>query len=293
MEPSPDPPGQSRPRGLLALAGSLLIWPIAAALTIGVATWGYHINWFVDFIFFLILSWTGKRLGHLSIGWWVTFRRHTAVIGPDARKLDARPPVLYLRSFGVDKSTSYTINGRMARYRTEEQQLARAFNAFGPLLALGRPGEQLPMVGADRYYFSHAEWKQEVLGLIKESRLVLIAAGTSASLTWEIEQAAALVPPENIVIIVPFGQDAYEQFRSLAMPHLGHMLPIWIYEYRKSSSMIRAAVYFEPDWTAHFVRLDTVGGRGLEKSCYDALAPFYSSQGVRAQHLRRKANSLC
>jgi hypothetical protein len=277
---------------LLALAGSLLLVPVAAALTFGMSTWGYHINWFVDVIFFLITGWTGKRLGRLSIRWWVKFRRHTAIIGPAARKFDARPPVLYLRSFGIDKSTSYPLNGRMARYRTEEQQLARAFNAFGPLLALGRPGEQLPMLGAQRFYFSSTDWQQEVLGFIKESRLVLIAAGKSAALMWEIEQAVASVPPENIVIIVPFGQDSYEEFRSLAMPLLGHMLPVWIHEYRKSSSMIRAAVYFEPDWTAHFVRLDTVRGRGLEKSCYDNLASFYSSQGVQAQYLRRKANSL-
>ena len=56
-------------------------------------------------------------------------------------------PVLYLRSFADDGCAA-----RRYGALTEEEQLAKALAWVGPLLAVGRPGEVLPHVGAQRIY---------------------------------------------------------------------------------------------------------------------------------------------
>jgi hypothetical protein len=230
---------------------------------------------------FLVVGRVGTAIGNYSIRFWIKGKQHLALSGQEVQESDSRPPVLYLRAFDTDKLTTHTVpSHKIAAYRTEEQQVARAFARFGPMLTLGRPGEPLPLVGAARSYVTHDEWQQAVMELIGQAGFVLIAAGESAALMWEIDQVVALVPPEKIVVLIPFGQQSYDAFRIRAAPHFGRMLPAWAQEARRSPTTIRAAVYFEPDWTAHFIRLDTEKKNSLEKSCYERLAPVYRRNGV-------------
>lgn len=269
------PPGQSRGQGLLHRAGSLLAWPIALMLSVGVSTFGYHTPWWADAILFLVVGRAGTAIGNLSIRSWVKGGQHLAPSMLEAQRSDTRAPVLYLRSFRADDLTSHTVPGRtLAAYRTDEQQITRAFKTLGPVLAIGRPGDLLPMVGAARSYVADGEWQQVVLEMITKACLIMITAGDGAGLMWEIEQTAALVPPENIIVLIPFSCDSYESFRSQAEPYFGHALPAWVPEQRRSSTAIRAAVYFDADWTAHFVRLDSMKQRTLEQSCRINLPVF-------------------
>jgi hypothetical protein len=275
------PPGQSREQGLRHRAVSLLAWPVALILSVGMSTLGYHTPWWVNGLIFLIVGRVGTVIGNLAIRSWLKGGQHLAPSGLDVQRSDTRAPVLYLRSFSADDLTSHTVPGRtFASYRTDEQQIARAFKTFGPVLAIGRPGEQLPMVGAARSYVSGDEWQQIVLEMIKKAGLIVVAAGEGAGLMWEIEQIAAWVAPENVVVFIPFGRESYDSFRSVAEPYFGHMLPVWIPGKRRSSTAIRAAVYFDADWTAHFVRLDSVKRRSLEQSCRESLPVFYRRSGT-------------
>jgi hypothetical protein len=255
---------------------SLLAWPIALVLAVVMGTWGYHTPLWIDLILFVVTGRVGTAIGSWSISSWIAGRRHLAASELDVQRLDARPPVLYLRSFYTDELTSHTVPGHgFATYRTEEQQVTRAFEKCGPVLALGRPGEKLPMLGAARSYAPDAEWQRVVLDMMRKAGLVLISAGRGEALMWEIEQAVALVPPDKIVILIPFDYASYEKFRAYSAPHFGRTLPDWIHEYRKASTVLRAAVYFDPDWTGHFVRLDIVKRRSIEMSCYDVLGAVY------------------
>ena len=80
---------------------------------------------------------------------------------------DARPPVLYLRSFRDDDATHAVFERWLLRlnYRSEEE-LAATFAEVGPLVAVGRPGEVLPHLGAARFYFRDDEWKDRVAELM-------------------------------------------------------------------------------------------------------------------------------
>ena len=57
---------------------------------------------------------------------------------------------------------------------TEEEQLAEAMKDVGPFVAIGRPGEALPELGAGRPYASHAEWQDQVGQLISKAQLVVL-----------------------------------------------------------------------------------------------------------------------
>jgi hypothetical protein len=274
-------PGQSRRQGMLQRAGSLIAWPVALILSVGVATFGYHTPLWVNAILFLVVGRVGTAIGNVAIRSWHKGGQHLAPDWLDVQKSDTRAPVLYLRSFRADELTSHTVPGRtFAAYRTDEQQITRAFRTFGPVLAIGQPGEPLPMVGAARSYVSGDEWQQVVLEMIKKASLIVIAAGEGAGLMWEIEQVVAWVAPEKIVVFIPFGKERYDSFRSAAEPYFGRALPAWVPEKRRSSTAIRAAVYFDADWTAHFVRLDSVKRRSLDQGCRENLPVFYRHMGT-------------
>jgi hypothetical protein len=70
-----------------------------------------------------------------------------------------------------------------------EEQLAEALQPFGDLVAIGQPGERLPLPGAARIYASEEEWKEVVSRQMRAARLVVIRAGVGENLFWELKQA--------------------------------------------------------------------------------------------------------
>jgi len=124
---------------------------------------------------------------------------------------DARAPVLYLRSFLDDDITGAgSLGARVWRsirsYRhvvSVEQELARVLGRVGPVVAIGRPGESLPELGAARLYRRDDDWRATVSELMRRARLVVVRTGTTPGLQWEIEQAKRLVPPERLIFVSP------------------------------------------------------------------------------------------
>src|SRR5262245_11635289 len=108
--------------------------------------------------------------------------------------------VLYLRAFRADASTFGRILA--SGLSSEEEQLARALRPFGDLIAVGRPGELLPLPGAVRMYASDAEWKGIVLDRMRAAALVIVRAGAGPGLLWEIEQVRSIRAPETVLILV-------------------------------------------------------------------------------------------
>jgi hypothetical protein len=113
-------------------------------------------------------------------------------------------PVLYLRSFTDDDAA-----GQRYGKLTEEEQLAKALAWFGPLLAVGRPGERLPQVGAQRIYLADDVWQVRVAELMTTARLVVIRTGASQGFRWEVSQALSTIAPERLLLVV----DDRDEFR--------------------------------------------------------------------------------
>lgn len=106
---------------------------------------------------------------------------------------DHRPPILFLRAFKDDQATLPRggILHRLLRVefgrRRLDHVLVEEFSRFGPVVALGRPGQRSLPFGAARIYVEHDDWQAKVLELAERSAHIVLVADEGAGVAWEIE----------------------------------------------------------------------------------------------------------
>ena len=83
-----------------------------------------------------------------------------------------------------------------------EQELAFILQRVGPVVAIGKPGERLPELGAARVYVSHESWQQTVLEMLERSSLVLARVGASPGVLWELDRVLSLAERSKVVILI-------------------------------------------------------------------------------------------
>jgi hypothetical protein len=207
--------------------------------------------------------------------------------------------VLYLRSFRTDVSSSAKV--LVSGLTTEEEQLADVLRPFGQLIAIGKPGEPLPLPGAARMYASDAEWKGIVLDRMQSSSLVVIRASTRRGLLWEVEQAIHLLPPQNVIFfILNMTMKDYHQFAARVHEDLSLNLPDVpafsllqaVVDYRQNPSKAQSGfIYFPQDWTPVFLPLPAtivrLGYNDLRASFNEALRPVFERHRVPWKSLGR------
>ncbi|MFD5462337.1 transferase [Kitasatospora sp. NPDC127059] len=161
-----------------------------------------------------------------------------------ALRADGRRPVLYLRSFADDRTAAQIDDGQELNIHSREEQLAAALRAFGPVIAVGRPGEPLPLLGAARFYLPLDDWKPTILRLMDLAQLIVLRVGVGEGLRWEIEQVIATQPARKLLLLTP-GR-VREAIDSLdgRLP-----VPLPLEGVATDTSWISAAVTFGPDWT--------------------------------------------
>ena len=74
---------------------------------------------------------------------------------------------------------------------------------YGPVVALGVPGEEKVPFGARRYYSSHEAWQDIVTKTAKSAQAIVIGAGDSPSLKWEYELLTREGLLDQIVLLFP------------------------------------------------------------------------------------------
>ncbi len=204
--------------------------------------------------------------------------------------------VIYLRSFTDDtRLTKVKLAQRsstgppvtVAVPRTEEEQLRAAVRPFGQLVAVGRPGEALPELGAQRGYLRGDSWQDAVVAMMREARLVLLVAGLSQSLRWEMATAVANVSPQQLVLLIPMGTEEYEVFRRELAETFPRGLPSYPQGKRsdKYRHRIAGAIHFDDRWIPRFVRFDLHSSRGnqfrpVESYFVYGLRPVYERLGA-------------
>jgi hypothetical protein len=134
--------------------------------------------------------------------------------------------------------------------RTEEEQLVSVLSEVGPVVAVGKPGEDLPELGARRVYFSHQIWQQSVGELMSEAALVVLRPARTSGIWWEISYAMAKVRPERLLIVIPFDANQYEVFAQEFERRCGIKLPQYQF---KNIYSINAFVYFDLDGSPRLV----------------------------------------
>lgn len=126
---------------------------------------------------------------------------------------DDRDPILYLRAFSEDYGER--LEGFFPA--TPEEDMAAYYNRrHGPMLAVGEPREDIPLLGATRIYFDNSVWKAGVLYLMSISQLVIIQAGFAPGLWWEIGVARQRLPPQKLIISFAAWDTLEEEKRRLS-----------------------------------------------------------------------------
>ena len=245
-------------------------------------------------------EWTGIPLVGLVlllILWWPAYRlRSRLKLGTrqrDAQPLAAgnldtldRPPVVYLRSFDDDQRA-----GRIKGALTEEEHLAKVLSQLGPFVAVGRPGEALPSMGASRVYLGDDEWQPAVEKLVQRARLVVIRTGGTKGLAWEVERAARLLTPERLLLLV----DNRRELREL-LAQVQHLRPSEHTRVRmgwRSIGSVLGFVAFDQQWRPvglrargpglYFFRTDEGGVGHTAKRFARTLDPVFKTLGERWQ----------
>lgn len=146
-----------------------------------------------------------------------TRERGKALLQPTAEELlavDPRAPVVYLRSFtqdelevvsttGMPDPESVLLNRGWEHSERLEIGLARHLAKFGPVVAIGRPLEAEALLGASRAYFSDDAWKSAMAQWMDKARLIVLLAGTSPGLSWELSEIVTRGHGSKLVILFP------------------------------------------------------------------------------------------
>ena len=69
------------------------------------------------------------------------------------------------------------------------------------MIAIGRPGDRLPPLGAARTYVSDDEWQREVRRLSSDAQAIVVRAGASSGLEWEIGMLLQQEEPEKLLFV--------------------------------------------------------------------------------------------
>lgn len=126
-------------------------------------------------------------------------------MAPDARTLlarDQRPPIVYLRSFADDEEESGNPDSGGLIFGTYEERLIRAMRRYGPVVAIGHPGERLPPLGAARMYADDADWHRTVSDLAAKARLVVLRPAGTEAVLWEARMAARVADGDKVALYV-------------------------------------------------------------------------------------------
>ncbi len=228
--------------------GIVLISVLLVSITLAIAP-GRWPSSFQDLVLLVSLGAIGSICYSLGRQTW-------ALSADEALSRDRRAPLIYLRSFGDDGRAWHlgywhealnpleTLAGR-----TVEQRLTRHARKVGPLVAIGRPGEELPELGAARMYVDDAHWRDLIRDFMDKVALVILQVGETPGLRWEVELACSRLKPEQVVLFLPYrsslakgeGAGCYERFRAWANPHFPGGLPDSIGD--------DFLIYFEPGST--------------------------------------------
>lgn len=238
MTRSPDLPAQPQqnPRaGRLITAASYVVGAVAAILFI--IAYGYDASSFGKAGFgaasFVVLVSAFMLHQH--------GKRHLVPSALEVLAADSRRPILYLRSFDADEKAS-----------ADEEVLAEILEEAGPFIAIGRPKDDLPPLGASRFYVADDHWRDTVAKLLDKAALVVLRAGKTHGLLWELRQCRSQLTPERICVLIPRDRSDYDAFRRSA-EQAGLDLTLPTYPKNKlarfKAGQLAAILHFADDWS--------------------------------------------
>lgn len=129
----------------------------------------------------------------------------------DAIILKEKPPVLLLRSFVDDIAgipPSALVPRLLWRRKRLEETIGKELAQAGPFVAIGKPGETLPQIGAQRLYVADTEWQEVVTSYIARAKPIILIAGKTTWVQWELASIVTAARVAHLLIVFPRSADA-------------------------------------------------------------------------------------
>lgn len=169
-----------------------------------------------------------------TIGWFLLMRsrRYFQIDADSLLSADHRRPILFLRSFSDDQRLRFpdSFLRLIQKYLdfSLETRLANHFKYFGPFIAVGVSGETVPVRGAARAVLSHQEWIPKVSDWINEANVIVMYAGWTNWLSWELAKIIETGNISKLILIIPEVNGEARAIRaehiSLRIEHLKQVL---------------------------------------------------------------------
>jgi hypothetical protein len=139
-------------------------------------------------------------------GWYFLLRARTK-LQPTAESvlsMDRRAPVLFLRSFVDDERVRFLQAERTLFDFSLEARLATHFFKTGPFIAVDSPSHTgAGAIGAARASLPDTEWQGTVVGWMREARLIVLLAGLTKWVRWEMGKIVELGYSRKLIILMP------------------------------------------------------------------------------------------
>jgi hypothetical protein len=128
------------------------------------------------------------------------------------RARDPRPPVLYLRSFEDDDLILPAVLSARRPFLELfavrgsdpfEESIAWQLAAYGPVVAIGRPGRSIASLGAARDLLPDDVWRQGVSERMAAARAIVVTIGSTDGLRWEMAQLISGGYLDRTIFVVP------------------------------------------------------------------------------------------
>jgi hypothetical protein len=131
-------------------------------------------------------------------------RRHYVMRADRLIELDTRHPILFLRSFRSDKVRLWG-KGVLGKLRgpTIDAAITPFARRLGPFVAIANPDEKLPRLGAAQTHYSNDTWQNAIARWVGMAQMIVMVAGRTEGLRWEIEHILANEKHPKLVIVFP------------------------------------------------------------------------------------------
>ena len=124
---------------------------------------------------------------------------------------DPRTIVLYVRSFQDDRGIKLYARATDGRILLErlvkisfEELVTDHLWSYGPVLAIGDPrAKKKATLGAARDYATDASWQEKATDLMHRASIIVMIAGATSGLVWEIETILRLGFRSKIMLLFP------------------------------------------------------------------------------------------
>jgi len=193
---------------LLRQRGSELLTLLIIPVALGAAVWGLYVeNKWISIG--LVIGAPGIGVGAIARLQTLSQKlkrerlRYAAPQATEALAQDPRSPIVILRSFRSDGAEAEFIIDREVP-RSFEEVVTKPLYLYGPVVAIGRPGEELPRLGAFREYVE-TDWQSRVRAWLDTAAIVVAILDDTPGLLWEISQVFDLKLHSRLLLLVPEG----------------------------------------------------------------------------------------